>query len=364
MKVVAISGSLGESSSNALLLRRLASSAGPDLDVAFADELGDLPPFRPDIDAPPIVLRWRRRLADADAIVIASPEYGHSLPGALKNGIDWVIGSGELYGKRVAITAAVRTLDRGRRGLRALADTLRAVDATVVWDRPIVGDATESATIAELWQRLRGAPPTPAVLYDYPISGNGWKVRTLLRRLEIPFRIQWLDLLTGENHAPWFRAKNPAAQVPVLDLPDGRCLRESSTILAMVAEGTPLFPDGDARADILAWMAFEQTFIEGIVSRAIFRRLHPEVIETPEAFFAAWTAEGTRGLQILDAHLQARDFMVGGALTIADIALYAYTHRAELADFDLQPLPALRRWHARVRDEPGVLAFDLNPEAT
>jgi NAD(P)H-dependent FMN reductase len=110
------------------------------VDFVLFDGIRDLPHFNPDTEAsgvPESVLRWRLVLADSDAILIACPEYGFSLPGALKNAIDWVIGSGELEGKVVAITAAVRGLERGRRGLQALRDTLSAVRASIVGGEPI-----------------------------------------------------------------------------------------------------------------------------------------------------------------------------------------------------------------------------------
>jgi chromate reductase len=146
MRVVGICGSLQSSSSNLTLLRR----AGELIDemssgtVAFElfDGVRDLPLFDPDIErdgpAPSSVRAWRGTLAGADALLIASPEYGHSLPGALKNAIDWVIGSGELEGKVVGVTAAVVHEARGRRGLDALLGTLAAVSARVVGGRGIV----------------------------------------------------------------------------------------------------------------------------------------------------------------------------------------------------------------------------------
>src|SRR5262249_42655327 len=120
--------------------------------------IGDLPHFNPDIEKeqgePAAVRRWRQALAGSDALFIASPEYGHSLPGALKNAIDWVIGSGELERKVVAITAAVPGAARGRRGLGALRDTLNAVSATIVGGEPIVRGPTFEADAAKLLASL------------------------------------------------------------------------------------------------------------------------------------------------------------------------------------------------------------------
>ena len=135
MKILAICGSLQAKSGNLALLKTAAALVPPGVDLVLFDGLRELPHFNPDVEAsgvPESVRRWRQALAASDAVLIASPEYGFSLPGVLKNGIDWVIGSGELEQKVVAITAAVAGPQRGRRGLEALRDTLSAVRATIV----------------------------------------------------------------------------------------------------------------------------------------------------------------------------------------------------------------------------------------
>jgi chromate reductase, NAD(P)H dehydrogenase (quinone) len=145
MRVVGVCGSLQRNSSNAALLRTAVTIAPDGVEVVLFDELREMPFFDPDLEAagvPPSVDRWRRELARSDAVLIASPEYGHSLPGVLKNAIDWVIGSGELYRKVVAITAAVKDPRRGRRGLAALAQTLGALDTVVVWNAPIIHEGS------------------------------------------------------------------------------------------------------------------------------------------------------------------------------------------------------------------------------
>jgi NAD(P)H-dependent FMN reductase len=157
MRILAICGSLQAKSGNLALLNAAATSAPPGVEVVLFDGLRDLPHFNPDIGAaaaPASVVRWRQALADSQAVLIASPEYGFSLPGALKNGIDWVIGSGELENKVVAITAAVPAPERGRRGLRALHDTLSAVRATIVGGEPIPRGPDFERRIAHLVQAL------------------------------------------------------------------------------------------------------------------------------------------------------------------------------------------------------------------
>lgn len=135
MKILAVCGSLQRSSGNLTLLQRAAELAPEGMEIVLYDGLRNLPHFDPDLEADgPLaeVAAWRRALARSDGLLIACPEYGHSLPGALKNGIDWVIGSGELERKVVAITALVRALPRGELGLLALHQTLNAVRARIV----------------------------------------------------------------------------------------------------------------------------------------------------------------------------------------------------------------------------------------
>jgi NAD(P)H-dependent FMN reductase len=160
MKILGLCGSLQRQSGNLALLNVAAACAPPDVDIVLFDGLRELPHFNPDIEAtgtPDSVMRWRRALAESDAVLIASPEYGFSLPGVLKNGIDWVIGSGELEGKVVAITAAVPAPERGRRGLQALRDTLSAVRATLVGGEPIPRGPEFDRQVAELVRALIAA---------------------------------------------------------------------------------------------------------------------------------------------------------------------------------------------------------------
>lgn len=160
MKILGLCGSLQRRSGNVALLEAAAACAPPDVEIVLFDGLRELPHFNPDIEAagaPDSVMRWRRALAESDAVLIASPEYGFSLPGVLKNGIDWVIGSGELEEKVVAITAAVPAPERGRRGLQALRDTLSAVRATLVGGEPIPRGPDFDRQVAELVRALVAA---------------------------------------------------------------------------------------------------------------------------------------------------------------------------------------------------------------
>ncbi|HEY0466092.1 MAG TPA: NAD(P)H-dependent oxidoreductase [Polyangiaceae bacterium] len=143
MHILGICGSLQAKSGNLSLLKLAAASAPPGVELELYDGLRDLPHFNPDLErddgegAPPAVAELRRAVARADALLIAMPEYGHSLPGSLKNAVDWLIGSGELEGKLVAITSAVAVPERGRLGLAALCTTLGAVSARIAFQEPI-----------------------------------------------------------------------------------------------------------------------------------------------------------------------------------------------------------------------------------
>jgi chromate reductase, NAD(P)H dehydrogenase (quinone) len=164
MQILAVSGSLQRTSGNLALLHVAAALAPVGVEVQGFDGLRALPHFDPDLDTavpPPPVDAWRAALRRSDAVMIACPEYGHSLPGSLKNAIDWVIGSGELYRKVVAITAAVPSPERGRLGLNALRQTLQAVDATIVGGTPIVrGPQLESEVSALLMALIEASALT------------------------------------------------------------------------------------------------------------------------------------------------------------------------------------------------------------
>jgi NAD(P)H-dependent FMN reductase len=157
ISVVAVCGSLQSKSANLSLLEE-AVRLGPTADCAVAifDGLRRLPLFNPDLegDEPEAVLAWRRAVSGHQAVLIASPEYGYSLTGSLKNGIDWLIGSGELDQKPVAITCAVPSASRGLGGLRALRDTLTAVNAVILGGEPTVKGPEQAAAISTLLRAL------------------------------------------------------------------------------------------------------------------------------------------------------------------------------------------------------------------
>lgn len=157
MKVLAICGSLQADSANLRLLRAAATKVPEGVTFEIYDGLATLPFFSPDIiagEAPASVQRFRAALSGCDAVLIASPEYGHSLPGVLKNALDWVINSGELYRKVVAVTASAPGPGRGERGLAALCAVLRAVDARIIGGDPIIRGPEADEELAVLMEAL------------------------------------------------------------------------------------------------------------------------------------------------------------------------------------------------------------------
>jgi len=201
-------------------------------------------------------------------------------------------------------------------------------------------------------------------LYSDQRSGNSYKARLALARLGIPYRLVEINILQGESRTPEFLTKNPNGQVPLLEAAPDRYIAESNAILWYIAGGTTLAPeDRIDRADALQWMFFEQHSLEPNIGAAYFwlclikggRELQSHALED-------WMENGYRALGVMETHLSKHDFFAAGHFTIADIALYAYTHLAERCDFELTRYPAVRRWLQRVADEPGYVAMDWHPE--
>jgi glutathione S-transferase len=189
-------------------------------------------------------------------------------------------------------------------------------------------------------------------LYDYQESGNGYKVRLLLSQLEIPFERVELDILTGATRTPEFLAKNPNGRIPLLEWHDGRRLAESDAILFHLAENTPyLSADRWERAQTLQWMFFEQYSHEPFI--AVLRFWHfAGLLAENRASLAEKRSRGHQALQVMESHLDRHRFFVGERYSIADIALYAYTHVAGEGGFELDAYPAIVAWLERVAAEP------------
>jgi glutathione S-transferase len=199
-------------------------------------------------------------------------------------------------------------------------------------------------------------------LYDYLTSGNGYKVRLLLAQLGLPVERIELDIVAGETRTEEFLRKNPNGRIPLLELDDGTCIAESNAIQFFLAEGTDFLPeDRRERAKILQWMFFEQYSHEPYIAVVRFWA-HTGVLEEKGDEVGERRKRGYAALAVMDEHLAEREFFVGNCYSIADIALYAYTHVADEGGFDLAPYPAVRAWLARVRDQPGHIPIDCCPE--
>jgi glutathione S-transferase len=193
------------------------------------------------------------------------------------------------------------------------------------------------------------------LLYNSEVSGNCYKVRLLLAHLGLDYERQEVDVVDRSNRPDLLGGLNPALRVPTLVLDDGRALGESGAILWYFGEGTRFVPEGRyERAQVLQWMFFEQYDHEPAIAVVRFLLAYSglpreQVAERAEARRAA----GYRALDAMERHLDGRSFLVGDRMTLADIALYAYTHVADEGEFDLEPYPAIRAWLARVAAEPG-----------
>ena len=186
-------------------------------------------------------------------------------------------------------------------------------------------------------------------LYDYLDSGNGYKVRLLLTQLGIPYRYVDVDIMRGETRTPQFLAMNPDGRIPTIRLDDGRYLAQSDAILWYLAEGTAFLPtEHFARAQVLQWMFFEQYSHEPYVATPRFIVRHLPADDPRRAELPQRLVRGRAALEVMEKHLQSRSYFVDERYTIADIALYAYTHVAEDGGLELAPYPKLCAWLERV----------------
>jgi glutathione S-transferase len=202
-------------------------------------------------------------------------------------------------------------------------------------------------------------------LYSMQRSGNCYKVRLAFAKLGVRYRLVEVDILKGETRTPEFLAKNPSGHVPLLEVAPRRYLAESNAILWYVAGGSPLAPDDRIdRAEAMQWMFFEQHSLEPNLGAARFwltmvkggRELQQHALED-------WMERGYQALGVMEKHLETHRFFAANRYTIADIALYAYTHLAHECDFDLSRFPAINDWLARVEAQPRHVAMDWQPQA-
>ncbi len=195
------------------------------------------------------------------------------------------------------------------------------------------------------------------LLYDNAISGNCYKVRLLFSLLGIEYERRAVDVFDRSDRVALLGDLNPGLRVPTVVLDDGRPLAESDAILVYFAEGTEYLPDDRyARAQVLQWMFFEQYSHEPNIAVPRFWA-HAGIVPDPREA-AARREAGDRALAALEGRLARRDFLVGETPTVADLALYAYTHVADEGGFDLGRLDAIRAWLGRVEALAGYVPID------
>ena len=198
---------------------------------------------------------------------------------------------------------------------------------------------------------------TALILHEYAASGNCYKIRLTAAHVGVPIERREYDIMAGETRSAQFLSEvNANGRIPVLQAgPD--FLPESNAACFYIADGSPLIPaDRFERADMLRWMFWEQYNHEPNIATARFWKTMvglDKLGELQRALLPGKHAAGEAALALMDEHLARRDWFVIDRLTLADIALYAYTHVAAEGGFSLQPFPHVRAWLARVAALPG-----------
>jgi glutathione S-transferase len=195
-------------------------------------------------------------------------------------------------------------------------------------------------------------------LYEYASSGNCYKIRLLLNQLGIAYQRVSTDILKGESRTPEFLAMNPVGKTPVLEIKPGQYLSESNAIIYYLADGTDFLPtDKWERAQVMQWLFFEQFSHEPNIATVRFWISIAKVAAQKREAIAQKQQLGYVALQVMENHLTKHDHFVGNRYSIADIALYAYTHVAEEGGFDLSKFPAILAWFDRIIHQPNHLTI-------
>jgi len=192
-----------------------------------------------------------------------------------------------------------------------------------------------------------------STLYLTQGSGNSFKPALIARQLNIECNKKYVDVLSGETRKPEFLAINPQGVVPYLTLKNGTGIGESNAIAWYLAEGSHLMPNTEtARAQTVRWMNFEQSALECNISPArFFTTIAPEAGAEQKHMFALWHDQGNAGLKILNNHIDQNDFITEHGYSVADVAVFGYTHLANEGGFDLNRYPAVNKWIERVRNQ-------------
>ncbi len=183
-------------------------------------------------------------------------------------------------------------------------------------------------------------------------SGNCYKVQLTCALLDISYEYIAIDILAGDTKTPEFLARSSVGQIPIVALDDGTILRESNAILYYLAQGSSLFPEDIVhQTQVLSWQYFEQYSHEPYIAVARFIQLYLGLPEDKRAEFEAKQIGGNNALMIMNEHLAHHNYFVGGALSIADISLFAYTHKAAEGGFNLAEYPYIKQWIKRIESE-------------
>ncbi len=196
--------------------------------------------------------------------------------------------------------------------------------------------------------------------YGDTASGNCYKVRLLASLLDLQYHWQHIDILKGESKTPEFLAMNPTGAIPVMQLDNGYCLPESNAILFYLGQDSDYWPDDkETRALVLGWMFFEQYSHEPYVAVARFINKFLGLPEERKAEYESKQLGGHRALGTMNSQLETSGgFMCSEHPSIADIALFAYTHVADEGGFDLSSYPAIVSWIKRIQSLPGFKSMD------
>jgi len=196
------------------------------------------------------------------------------------------------------------------------------------------------------------------ILHGYTGSGNCYKPALAMRQLGIAYQWCEVDILKGESRTPAFLAKNANGRIPLLEPEPGRYLAESNAMLCWLAEGTPLLPaDRWARAKVLEWLFFEQYSHEPYIATVRYWVAIEKSAEANRARIAERMPRGYAALSVMETQLAKTPYLAGEDYTIADIALYAYTHVADEGGFDLTGYPAVQAWLVRITATPGFVTL-------
>ena len=197
-------------------------------------------------------------------------------------------------------------------------------------------------------------------LYVTQGSGNSFKPMQVAAQLGLPCNVNYLNVLAGESRTPDFLSINPLGQLPYMVLNGGVGLGESNAIAWYLAEGSDLMPaTALSRAQSIRWMNYEQTMLEANISPVrFFTFIVPELQKDHEAMIPVWRERGNQGLAVLNNYLEKNDFVTDHGYSVADIAVYGYTHLADEGGFELSQFKHISAWMARVQEQPGYLPID------